>query len=138
MSSDDTPTRLQALLDEQAALRRVATMVASSTPAPALFDQVCEELGELLAVKSTDMIRFEDERAATVVGSWTGNDTPAFPVGERILVEGKSVTAKLYRSGRPERVDDYGDVEGELAARLRGFGVRSVVGAPIYVRRPAR
>jgi signal transduction histidine kinase len=133
MSSDDTPTRLQALLAEQAALRRVATMVAGSTPAPALFGRVCEELGELLAVKSTDMIRYEDERVATVVGSWTGNDTPSFPVGERIPVEGESVTAKLYRSGRPERVDDYDDVEGELAARLREFGIHSVVGAPIYV-----
>jgi signal transduction histidine kinase len=133
LRSDDNPTRLQALLAEQAALRRVATMVAGSPPAPALFGQVCEELGELLAVKSTDMIRYEDERFATVVGTWTGNDTPSFPVGERIPVEGESVTAKLYRSGRPERVDDYDDVEGELAARLREFGIHSVVGAPIYV-----
>ena len=133
MSSDDNLTRLQALLAEQAALRRVATMVAGGTPAPALFGRVCEELGELLAVKSTDMIRYEDERFATVVGSWTGNDAPSFPVGERIPVEGESVTAKLYRSGRPARVDDYDVVEGELAERLREFGIHSVVGAPIYV-----
>jgi signal transduction histidine kinase len=133
MSSDDNPTRLQALLAEQAALRRVATLVAGCTSAPALFDRVCEELGELLDVKSTDMIRFEDGPFATVVGSWTGNDTPAFPVGERIPVEGESVTAKLYRSGRAERVDDYDHVEGELAGWLREFGIHSVVGAPIYV-----
>ena len=133
MSTDDNLTRLEALLAEQAALRRLATMVASGTPAPALFGRVCEELGELLEVKSTDMIRYENERFATVVGSWTGDDTPSFPVGERIPVEGESVTAKLYRSGRPERVDDYGDAEGELAERLREFGIRSVVGAPIHV-----
>ena len=108
-------------------------MVAGGNPAPALFGRVCEELGELLAVKSTDMIRYEDERFATVVGSWTGNDAPSFPVGERIPVEGESVTAKLYRSGRPARVDDYDVVEGELAERLREFGIHSVVGAPIYV-----
>ena len=133
MSSDDKPTRLQALLAEQAALRRVATMVAAGTPAPALFGRVCEELGKLLAVKATDMIRFEDDGFATVVGSWTGNDKPSFPLGERVRVEGETVTAKLYRSGRPERVDDYDDVEGEVAERLREFGIRSVVGAPIYV-----
>jgi signal transduction histidine kinase len=133
MSSDDNPTRLQALLAEQAALRRVATMVAGSTPAPALFGRVCEELGELLAVKTTDMIRYEDDGFATVVGTWTGNDTPSFPVGERVPVEGETVTAKLYRSGRPARVNDYDDVEGELAERLREFGIQSVVGAPIYV-----
>jgi signal transduction histidine kinase len=133
MSSDHNPTQLQALLAEQSALRRVATMVAAATPAPALFGRVCEELGELLAVKSTDMIRYEDGHVATVVGAWTEGETPSFPIGERIPVEGESVTSKLYRSGRPERVDDYGVVQSELAARLREFGIRSVVGAPIHV-----
>jgi signal transduction histidine kinase len=133
MTSPDDPTRLQALLSEQAALRRVATMVAGGTPAPALFYRVCEELGKLLAVKATDMIRFEDDGFATVVGSWTGNDTPSFPVGERVAVEGETVTAKVCRSGRPERVDDYDEVEGEVAERLREFGIHSVVGAPIFV-----
>src|SRR6188472_2366294 len=103
MSSDDTLPRLQALLTEQHALRRVAIMVAGGTPAPVLFGRVCEELGQLLPVKSTDMIRFENERFATVVGLWAGDHAPSFPVGERIPVEGETVTAKLYRSGRPER-----------------------------------
>jgi signal transduction histidine kinase len=133
MSGDDNPTRLHALLAEQAALRRVATMVAAGTPAPVLFGRVCAELGQLLEVKSTDMIRYDGETFATVVGAWTGNDRPAFPVGERIPVEGETVTAKLCRSGRPERVDDYDLVDGELAARMRGFGIYSVVGAPIHV-----
>lgn len=43
------------------------------------------------------------------------------------------MTAKLFRSGRPERVDDYADVGGELAERLRVSGIRSAVGAPINV-----
>jgi signal transduction histidine kinase len=133
MSSDEDLTQLRALLAEQAALRRVATMVADSASAPAIFGQVCQELGELLAVKTTDMIRYEDECSATIVGYWTGNDSPSFPVGARIPVDGETVGAKLYRSGRPERVDDYEDMESELAELLREFGIRSVVGAPIFV-----
>ena len=133
MSGDDEPTRLRALLAEQAALRRVATMVAETTPAPVLFGRVCEELGGLFAVKSTDMIRYEGDRFATVVGSWAASGKPSFPVGERIPVEGETVTAKLYRTERPARVDDYADLGGEFAARLREFGMRSVVGAPIQV-----
>jgi signal transduction histidine kinase len=43
------------------------------------------------------------------------------------------VTGKLHRSGRPERVDDYAGVGGELAERLRAVGIRSAVGAPIKV-----
>jgi signal transduction histidine kinase len=127
MSGDDDPTRLRALLAEQAALRRVATMVAAGTPATDLFDRVCQELGGLLAVKSTDMIRYESASAATVVGTWTASGTPSFPVGERIPIEGETVTAKLLRTGRPARVDDYEGVEGRLAARLLAAGMRSVV-----------
>jgi len=133
MSSDDDLTRLRPLVAEKAALCRVATMVAAGTPAPALFDRVCEELGKLLDVKSADMIRYEDERSATVVGVWAASGTPSFPVGERIPVEGETVTAKLYRTGHPARVDDYADVEGVLAAKLRESGMNSVVGAPIHV-----
>jgi signal transduction histidine kinase len=132
MNGGQDPARLHALLDEQAALRRVATLVASGAPAASLFDRVCAELGAVLDVEATDMIRFEGE-GAVVVGTWSSAGQPAFPVGERIPVDGQSVTAKLRASCRPERVDDYELVEGELAARIRGFGIRSVVGAPITV-----
>jgi signal transduction histidine kinase len=131
MAGNDEHTQLHALLDEQAALRRVATMVASDTPAATLFDRVCEELAHVLGVNNTDMIRYEDESSATVVGTWAASGTPFFPVGERIPVEGQTVSAKLRRTGLPQRVDDYLAVEGEFAQRLREVGIRSAVGAPI-------
>jgi GAF domain-containing protein len=125
--------RLEALLVEQSALRRVATLVATDPDPGRLFDCVCEELGCVLGVRSTDMLRFEEDRTATVVGAWAASGAPSFPVGASVPVEGRSVTAKLYRSARPERVDDYAGVGGELAERLRRFGIRSAVGAPIIV-----
>jgi signal transduction histidine kinase len=125
--------RLEALLAEQSALRRVATLVAADPEPRRLFDSVCEELGRVLGVDSTDMIRYEQDGTATVVGAWTASGAPSFPVGTSVPVEGQTVTAKLYRSGRPERVDDYSGIGGELAARLRAFGIRSAVGAPIKV-----
>jgi signal transduction histidine kinase len=129
----DTVARLEALLEEQAALRRVATLVAADTEPARLFECVCAELGRVLGVDSTDMIRYEDDGTATVVGLWSASGAPSFPVGARIPVAGDSVTAKLHRSGRPERVDDYAAVAGELAERLRAAGIRSAVGAPINV-----
>jgi signal transduction histidine kinase len=129
----DTVARLGALLEEQAALRRVATLVARETEPVRLFDCVCEEVGRLLGVEATDIVRFEKDRTATVVGTWSANDQPSFPVGSIVPIEGGTVAAKLFRSGRPERVDDYIGVAGELAATLRDFGVRSVVGAPVNV-----
>jgi signal transduction histidine kinase len=132
MNGRPDPGRLQALLDEQAALRRVATMVASGAPAGSLFDRVCEELGRVLGVEGTDMIRFEGE-GAVIVGAWSSSGQPSFPVGERIPVDGDSVGAKLRATGHPQRVDDYEGVAGALAARIRSFGIRSAVGAPIFV-----
>ncbi|MBD0281533.1 MAG: GAF domain-containing sensor histidine kinase [Thermoleophilaceae bacterium] len=125
--------RLEALLVEQSALRRVATLVAADPDQRTLFDRVCEELGRVLGVDSTDMIRYEQNGTATVVGAWAASGGPSFPVGTSVPVEGDTVTAKLYRSGRPERVDDYTGIGGELAERLRAFGIRSAVGAPIKV-----
>ena len=133
MSGDDNSTRLHALLAEQARCAGLRPWWPAVRLRRRSSAGCAKSSGVLLAVKSADMIRYEDERFATVVGSWTGSDSPSFPVGERIPVDGETVTAKLYRSGRPERVDDYVGVEGELAAKLRKFGIRSVVGAPIYV-----
>jgi signal transduction histidine kinase len=125
--------RLEALLLEQSALRRVAVLVAADPDQRTLFDRVCEELGRVLGVDSTDMIRYEQNGTATVVGAWAASGRPSFPVGMSVPVEGDTVTAKLYRSGRPERVGDYTGIGGELAERLRAFGIRSAVGAPIKV-----
>jgi signal transduction histidine kinase len=134
MASDEhSVKRLEALLAHQSALRRVAALVATD-PAPGrLFDCVCEELGGVLGVDSTDVVRYENDGTATVVGAWSASRAPSFPVGTSVPVDGESVTAKLYRSARPERVDDYPGIGGELAERLRAFGISSAVGAPVRV-----
>jgi len=126
-------TAIEALLEEQAALRRVATLAAGSPHARRLFDRVCEELGHLLEVESTDMVRFDGEDEATVVAAWSAKGRVSFPVGVTIPVDGETVTAQIYKSCRPERVDDYASVGGELAEKLRDAGIASVVGAPITV-----
>jgi signal transduction histidine kinase len=129
----DSLGRLRAVLAEQSALRRVATLVAVDPDPGRLFECVCRELGGVLSVESTDMLRYEHDGSATIVGGWAASGAPSFPVGTSVPVEGETVTAKLYRSGQPERVDDYGGVGGELAARLRSFGIKSAVGAPVKV-----
>jgi signal transduction histidine kinase len=131
--AETTLARLEALVEEQAALRRVATLAASDVDAGRLFDCVCEELGVVLGVESTDVLRYEGDGTATVVGAWMSEGGPSFPVGMSVPVEGDTVTAKLYRTGRPQRVDDYTGMDSELAERLRSFGVVSAVGAPITV-----
>ena len=124
---------LETLAEEKAALRRVATLAAGDVDAQRLFNCVCEELGGVLGVESTDILRYEGDGTATVVGCWSAEGGPEFPVGTSVPVEGETVTAKLYRTGQPQRVDDYTGIESELAERLRSFGIASALGAPITV-----
>jgi signal transduction histidine kinase len=130
---EHTVERLHALLEEQSALRRVATLVAADPAPRRLFDTVCQELAVLLGVDSTDIVRYEDDGTGTVVGTWVADGAPSFPVGTSVPIDPNTVTGKLFETGRPQRVDDYEGVPGELAARLRAGGIRAAVGAPIHV-----
>jgi signal transduction histidine kinase len=124
---------LEALLAEQAALRRVATLVAGDPPAGRLFEAVCEEVGRVLGVESANITRFEDNGTQTAVGAWAAGGAPSFPPGENAPLDGETVSGKLFRTGRPQRVDDYSGVRGELVKRLRAMGIKSAVGAPVKV-----
>jgi signal transduction histidine kinase len=125
--------QLEALLAEQAALRRVATLVAGDPDAGRLFEAVCEEVGRVLGVESANIVRFEDDGTQTVVGAWASGRAPWFPPGERVPIDGETVSGKLRRSGRPERADEYSGVRGELVKLLRAVGIKSAVGAPVTV-----
>src|ERR1700751_939509 len=54
-------TRLRQLADEQAALRRGATLVARGAPADQLFAAVTEEAGGLLPVDFAGLGRYESD-----------------------------------------------------------------------------
>jgi signal transduction histidine kinase len=120
------------LADEQAALRRVAMLVASESSPDEIFAAVAAEVGQLFDLQDTRMIRYEGDGTATVVASW-GKLAQAFPVGSRVRVEGKAAKGLLSPTERAIRIDDLTNIRGELAARARELGVRSVVGAPIVV-----
>ena len=125
--------RLRALAEEQAALRRVATLVASDAEPQEVFDCVCEEVATVLGIDGTNLTRFEGDGTQTVLAGWSVHGTPTFPVGPGVPLEGDAAVPKVSRSGRPERVDDYADVDGELAALIRRAGIASAVAAPITV-----
>jgi signal transduction histidine kinase len=130
LTSRDNELRL--LADEQAALRRVATLVAREPSPEEVFAAVAEEVGRLLGVENTLEYRFEADGAATVVAIWGEHDV-GVPVGTRVTLEGDSVAARVHRTGRPARFDDYPDASGTIAALARKVGVRSAVGTPIVV-----
>jgi signal transduction histidine kinase len=125
--------RLQALVDEQEALRRVATLVASDPEPREVFRHVCQEVGTVLGVEGTNLTRFEQDGTQTVLAGWSVHGTPIFPIGGGVPLEGDAAVPKVSRSGRAERVDDYSTVSGRLAEMVRAVGIASAVAAPIKV-----
>ena len=129
----DSLVRLEALVREQEALRRVATLVASGPEPREVFERVCQEVGTVLGIEGTNLTRFEEDGTQTVLAGWSVRGTPIFPVGGGVPLDGDAAVPKVSRSGRAERVDDYAEVKGELAERIRAAGIASAVAAPITV-----
>ena len=124
---------LRRLADEQAALRRVATAVAAELEPEELFSLVIEEVGRLLEAQSSNMIRYEGSGDATVIGGWSVPGVHNVPVGETVSLNGDTAAARVWRTGRPARIDSYDGQEGGLAQRLRALGFRSAIAAPVVL-----
>jgi hypothetical protein len=124
---------LERLAGEQAALRRVATLVARATPPAAVFAAVAEEVGQILPAADFTMVgRYDPDGAVEVVGGWSraGNQ---LLVGRRTPLGGRNVSTLVFERNGPARVDHLADEAGALAAAARELGMRSSAGAPISV-----
>jgi PAS domain S-box-containing protein len=132
ISNSEARAEVERLAEEQAGLRRVATLVAHESPGADVFAAVAEEVGRLLRVDDTRLIRYEDDGTVTVVASW-GKLADAVPVGTNMSQEGTSVSTLVLRTERPARMDDYSKAHGPVAEYMRSKGIRSAVGTPILV-----
>jgi PAS domain S-box-containing protein len=132
ISNATAHAKVRVLADEQAALRRVATLVAQQTPQADIFAAIAEEIGRLLAVDSIEMVRYEEDRVAAVVAGW-GALAPAIPSGTRVPLGGLNVASLVFRTGRAARLDHYERASGPIAERMMAGGVRAAVGTPIMV-----
>ena len=89
--------------------------------------------GGCFRVDLANMCRYEPDRTATFVATW-GPAGERFPVGSRWPLKGDNLSALVFDTGRPARLDRYADSSsGPLGAAAREAGIRSAVGAPIIV-----
>jgi GAF domain-containing protein len=124
--------RLRLLAEEQAALRRVATLVARDAPSTQVFAAVATEVGKLLDTDITVVGRYDGDGAATAIGSWSASPGEV-PVGTRSVLGGRNVLTLVAETERSARVDGYDDASGEAAEIARRHGWRSSIAAPIIV-----
>ena len=125
--------RARKLATEQAALRRVATLVARKSSTEQLFAAVAKEVGRIINAPVVGLVRYEaDGSALELVGAWSESVLP-IEVGTRLLLDGPSVVASVWQTRRPARFDDYRNVPGQVAAAIREIDTPSTVASPILV-----
>jgi signal transduction histidine kinase len=120
------------LVTEQAALRRVATLVAQAPPAGEVFEAVTREVGLLCEADLARMERYEVDRTVTGVGAWSRTEGQ-LAVGTRFALVGVSVAASVLETGSPVRIETFAGAYGPIADEARSLGIRSSVGCPIVV-----
>jgi len=123
---------LRALAEEQAALRRIATLVARGVPPEELFAAVAAEAGELLSVEFAALGRYDPDGAVTLVAAW-GRTGQHILVGHRWRLGGSDVATLVFETGRAVRLDSYTDTSEQLTAVGREAGIGAGVGTPVIV-----
>jgi signal transduction histidine kinase len=119
------------LADEQAALRRVATLVAQAGSDTEVFEAVTREVGLQCDADLARMERFEPNRTVTAIAAWSRSGEARLAVDSRIPLEGASIAAQVLETGRPARVDSFAGASGPIAEEAHALGIRSSVGCPI-------
>jgi signal transduction histidine kinase len=132
IASAQARAELESFGEEQAALRRVATLVARSAPPPEVLAAVTEEAGRLLGAQHAWMGRYDPDGTRTAVASWSSTGA-AMPVGVQVRLGGRNLATLVFQTGQPVRIDDYADTSGPSAEAVREFGLGASVGVPISV-----
>jgi signal transduction histidine kinase len=132
IANAESHAALTQLAEEQAALRRVATLVAQGEPPAEIFSAVSDEVGRLFRARA-GVLRFDRDGPAVVfVGV---SQTLELPVGTRWEFQPGMTSAEVYRTGCSARVDamDWLSASGPVAGAARRLGTVSTVGSPIVV-----
>ncbi len=130
IANTEAREELTRLVEEQAALRRVATLVAEGATPDKVFAAVAHEVAQLMGVPLAEMTRYDADGMATVLGS---SGSGLYPVGSRWPIEAPSVTAAVFETGRAARIDDYSQAHSTIADVARESNVGWAVGVPIVV-----
>ncbi|UWP80196.1 AAA family ATPase [Dactylosporangium fulvum] len=117
------------IADEQAALRRVATLVARGVGPDPVFAAVAEEVATLFDADGTAIVRFEPDGDATVMGDYGFERSRP---GARGKPHPDSAMAAVQATGRAAR-RDVDDPESHSLPDAALPGLCSAVASPILV-----
>jgi hypothetical protein len=122
------------LIAEQAALRRLATLVARGVEPGEVFDAVTKEMRRCVPADCAGLWRYETDEITMVAAAYHPAAEPlTWPVGARTPTAGNSLASMVQRTRGPARMDNYENLPGALARQVRAVGIRAAVGVPVIV-----
>jgi signal transduction histidine kinase len=121
---------LRGFAEEQAALHRVARLVARAAPPAEVFTTIAEEAGRLLGAHHAWMTRYEPDGAARLVATWSSTGATV-PAETRLDPGGWNVYTLVFQTGRPARIDGSTGTAGPDCEVASELGVRAAVGVPV-------
>jgi hypothetical protein len=122
------------LAAEQAALRRLSTLVARGVEPSEVFDAVVKEMRRCLLAERAGFFRYETNGELTLLAADFRSPAPLkWPVGTRTPMDGNTLATMVQRTGRPARMDSYENAAGSIAALARAMGLRAAVGVPVVL-----
>jgi signal transduction histidine kinase len=125
---------LERLVDEQAALRRVAVLVANGVRPDEIFAAVSDEVGRLVGTDSAAVIRYDDDGEGICYVGSASKVSGAFPVGVHWKFQEGMASFEVYRTGRSARSGAHLiTVDGPIGDIHRRMGIISAVASPIVV-----
>ncbi|MCY1137135.1 GAF domain-containing protein [Actinoplanes sp. Pm04-4] len=132
ISSAQRREQVERLADEQAALRRVATLVAAGAQPEQVWESVVSEVGVLCGASRTGLIRYVSADAIAVLALWA-DEGDHEEVAARWPMAGGSLSARVAAERTVVRIDDWSEVDGEIAATIREtMSVGASIMAPVF------
>ena len=132
MTVTERDDELRRLVDEQSALRRVATLVAVGASEVDLVDAVTSEIAGLFGAHRANTMRWDGD-TIHVIGDWSEAGEVRH-IGRSYAFGGDTITARVVNSRAPARVDSPDDIQTDFGkARWAELGLYSSIGAPVVV-----
>jgi signal transduction histidine kinase len=132
IANGDARTEIERLAQEQAALRRIATLVAQGADTGEVFAAVAREVSEVMHLPVSAVQRYEDDETTTVIAACSDRPHP-FQPGTRWPYHASGLAGRLRQTGRAGRVVNFSHRRGVFAAQAREVRLHSVAAAPITV-----
>jgi signal transduction histidine kinase len=118
--------------EEQAALRRVATLIAAGVADRELIVAVTHEIGRLFGSDKANVMRWEGN-TIRVLGDWSAGGS-MLEQGRVYMYGGDTITARVVETGGPRRVNSRADLDSDFARqRWDELGIEASIGAPIVL-----